>query len=356
MSNIFQNINEIPVRTWRWTRVNDASLNAEIPARIGEFEPVIVAGGLDINVKTTIFSDKADEKIPVEINKFINENANVSLLVKAKADTAYDKPEKIVFMLNDEQSVLVDKTVIYAEKNSKAEILLDYKSDSEKAGFRAGIVHIYAEKGADISVRLIQNLSLKDSNLCFVTAAIEEDAKVSVSLVETGSAQTIGNFNAHLNGERAELELDSLYAGGGNEEIDLNYRSVHYAKNTVTNINSVGVLAGSAKKVFRGTIDFVSGCSGADGKESEKTVLLSPTVKNYSVPLLLCTEDDVSGAHAASCGKLDESKFFYMMSRGFSERLAKEILIEADIAPHLDKIHDDEIKEEIRKRIKSLVG
>jgi len=47
------------------------------------------------------------------------------------------------------------------------------------------------------------------------------------------------------------------------------------------------------------------------GNEEEFTILLSPKVKSFAIPLLLCKEDDVIGNHAASAGQIDEDKLFY---------------------------------------------
>lgn len=41
------------------------------------------------------------------------------------------------------------------------------------------------------------------------------------------------------------------------------------------------------------------------GDEGDYAIQLSPKTKNISLPLLLCTEDDVQGNHASSAGQLD---------------------------------------------------
>ena len=65
-----------------------------------------------------------------------------------------------------------------------------------------------------------------------------------------------------------------------------------------------GVLQGGAKKIYRGTIDFKNGSAGAVGDEKETVLLLSDDVVNQTIPLILCSEEDVQGNHGASIGKL----------------------------------------------------
>ena len=72
-------------------------------------------------------------------------------------------------------------------------------------------------------------------------------------------------------------------------------------------------------------------------------MLLDPTVKSISLPLLLCKEDNVVGNHAASAGQIDHNKLFYLMSRGFSEVEAKHIIVESMIRPIIDRIGDETI-------------
>lgn len=70
------------------------------------------------------------------------------------------------------------------------------------------------------------------------------------------------------------------------------------------------------------------GSSKSEGNEGEFAILLDKTVKADSIPTLFCDEDDVIGAHSASIGKVDESKLFYLMSRGLTESRAKKLIVE----------------------------
>ncbi len=49
-------------------------------------------------------------------------------------------------------------------------------------------------------------------------------------------------------------------------------------------------------------------------------------IKNISLPLLLCTEDDVVGNHRTSAGQLDANTIYFLMTRGFSLEEARESL------------------------------
>ena len=78
---------------------------------------------------------------------------------------------------------------------------------------------------------------------------------------------------------------------------------------------------------------------------------LDKTVNAHSIPTLFCYEDDVIGAHSASIGKIDQDKLFYLMSRGFSEKAAKRLVVESSFGPVFDAIEDEKIVEEIKEII-----
>ena len=108
-----------------------------------------------------------------------------------------------------------------------------------------------------------------------------------------------------------------------------------------------GALLNRSVKTFRGTLDFVQGARGSTGKEDEEVTILSPHVRNRSVPLMLSHEGDVDGHHAVSIGKMDEEKLFYLMSRGLDDRAARQLIVEASFEPVLARIENDELRAEI---------
>ena len=112
-----------------------------------------------------------------------------------------------------------------------------------------------------------------------------------------------------------------------------------------------GALKDNAKKNYKGTIDFKKGCKKAKGNENESCMLLSKTSKSISLPILLCSEEDVEGNHSSSAGKVDDKQLFYILSRGFSEKEAEKLIVRAKFNRIIDKIKDEEYKEELIEEI-----
>ena len=102
---------------------------------------------------------------------------------------------------------------------------------------------------------------------------------------------------------------------------------------------------------FKGTIDFKKGCKKATGNENEACMLLSDTAKSIALPMLLCSEEEVEGNHSSSAGKIGEKELFYIMSRGFELKEAMKLMVRARFNQILEKIENEELREEILQEI-----
>ncbi len=95
--------------------------------------------------------------------------------------------------------------------------------------------------------------------------------------LELGSAEVYTGTLFEPSGEESTAELVSGYLGTGRQKIDMNYVARHRGKKTKSNMQISGILKNEAKKLLRGTIDFVHGCVGA--KETRRRMcFLSVTI------------------------------------------------------------------------------
>ena len=111
----------------------------------------------------------------------------------------------------------------------------------------------------------------------------------------------------------------------------LNYELRHRGRKTECEIDANGVLTGTSKKVYRGTIDLVHGCKGAVGTERETVLLANKGVDNKTVPVILCDEDDVAGNHGATIGHVRDEQLFYLACRGLDQNAAEDLFIRAKL-------------------------
>lgn len=154
-------------------------------------------------------------------------------------------------------------------------------------------------------------------------------------------------------GDRSKAEAYAIYLGRDSQSLDLNYISELRGKASETEIEVQGAIKDKAKKHFKGTIDFKRGSKKAKGNENEFCMLLSDTAKSVSLPMLLCSEEDVEGNHSSAAGKLDNKALFYMMSRGFDKKAAMKLAVKARFNEIIQKISDESIRNEVMYEIDS---
>ena len=76
-------------------------------------------------------------------------------------------------------------------------------------------------------------------------------------------------------------------------------------------------------------------------------MILSNASKSKSLPILLCQEENVEGEHGVSSGKIDESKIFYIMTKGISYKDAKKLIVKANFNKIIKEIEYEDLRFEI---------
>ena len=353
MELLEKNMNHISVNTWNWLGVNETTLKTEFPVvQPYSKEPVKSKNSnevtlADINSKKTeiqFLNKKIAAGVSTSMTNFVDNNHNNGYFIEIPADKKILEPIIIEYELDEKDSVLLDEHFILAHANSEVTVVIYYSSADSHSGFHSGVTRVFAEQGASVQVIKVQMLSDTTTHVDAVGALAGDQAKVQFTLLELGASQAISSCKTNLTGDDSQGVIRSLYFGDQQRILDINYVATHQGRTSLSEIEARGVLMDHSQKIFRGTLDFIKGSSGSKGKEAEYTVLLDPTVRNRSVPLMLSGEDDVDGHHAVSIGKIDENKLFYLMSRGISEVDAKKMTIEADFLPILETIPLPELK------------
>ena len=188
-----------------------------------------------------------------------------------------------------------------------------------------------------------------------ISADASEDANIHLIRMYPGCGDVYSDCLVNLNGKHSSLRADTAYICHKGQHIDINIVARHFGKKTESAINANGVLAANAEKSFKGTIDFKTGCAGSSGDEREKVLLIGDDMINRSIPLILCTEEDVQGAHGANIGSIDEEMLFYLESRGMSEDEAVRFMINGMFSSLLDMTKDEEITDMINTRLSSVI-
>lgn len=352
-------INALPVKTWRWLGVNGDITELAVPQvkhYTGKpFSGKVPAGAEIYNIADgkIVFMDKeADLPQNPEVLQFIKKNRSAGFSVRIAPNGRVDEPIVFDYRINAQNPAVVDENLIVAEEGSEATVVMHYASDDDAEGFHCGLTKVIAKKNAKVKLVQVQTLGDGCDHFDNVSALALDGAHIEVVQAELGGRRAFANCREKLAGERSGLDMSAVYLGDGSREIDFNVVAEHFGKRSQSSITAHGALFGSSRKIFRGTIDFKKGASGSRGREEENTMLLGPGVRSRTAPLILCAEEDVDGHHAASVGHIDEDRMFYLMSRGLNELEAKKLLIEAEFEPVTAKIPVPAFRQEISDFLK----
>ncbi len=351
-------LKRMPERTWTWLKVNtldsafltaegdkkDPGVSIQLPAGVA-FEE----GSREIHWP----ADPADFFAGEDLQQTLQENTNAVFSLRIPEGIQVKDPV-VITMDGGDSGFLGDYLQIEAEKNASCTILLHYKEGGQ-LNHHQGLTKVMVHSGAKVKLIKTQLFDKGIDHKDYVAAYVEDGGDFSLLQPEIGAGTITTAWNIILGGKESNADVDILYVGEGEKKLDFTIRILLQGKNTTANIRAKGILSGSSRKIFRDTLDFVTGSAGAKGREEESVLMLSPKVRNISVPLLFCTEADVEGEHAASSGRPDEGVLLYLMSRGLSETEARMLLAEATFTTLLEGLFDEDLKEKILAGVKKSI-
>lgn len=337
MINMKYVLNETPIRTSNNFKINDFIVDLDInKTNFNKYDITNVEYNESIK-------NNFDSKIGLKDDKYLN----IDIDIKENKDNIFLNYEF------DDNNYLVSQININLCKNTTSNFVILYKSKND--AFNNSKIVINASNNSKSNISIINLLSNNSKSFISIENVEKDNADININFIDLGGNLKISNYYGKLDGINSKNNFNNVYMGINEDKIDMNFYLSNNNKNTIGNILSNGSLDNNSIKAFKGTIDFIEGCSKSIGEENENCILLSDTCISRSLPILLCHEEDVQGAHGVSTGKIDESKLFYLMSKGISETAAKKLIINANFNDIINEISNEEIKqlviEEIDKKL-----
>ena len=338
-------VNDTPVRTARNFLINNIEVELEMPEKIAEFKNVeIVSEGSTIDNKTV------NQELIYGTGKILEELNYQNANNKIRIQTGNKKENiRIKYIFDDENINLINQIEIIA--NGDTNIIIEYISNTNKKCFHNGIIRTISNAKSKLDITIVNLLNEQSENFEAIENKLEENSNVKYTIIDIGGKTSISNYYSNIIGDNAENDLKSIYLGIDNQIKDINYIAELRGKKTNIDIDVQGALKDSAKKNFKGTIDFKKGAKKSKGNENEYCMLLSNKAKSIALPMLLCTEEDVEGNHSTASGKVDMKQLFYLMTRGLSYKEAVKLIVKANFQKIIDRINDEELKNVILKEI-----
>lgn len=344
--------NQLPRPTFRWMKVNYLELPQLTPLATKHVDALERHEG-DVQVEFYM-----DDRIP-EFHDFEGANPRVRDLALHQHNTGCQITVPVAgqgavwlrYTVTKEAPQIIGQLYIKAAADSDVKVFITFDGDAPEGEVNL-FQYVQAAAGARVRVSKLQLHGDHVRHIDHRLTRIHESACVEFVGAELGGKEVLIYYKGDLSKAEGEYNFYSTYIGAGSQVFDFSCEVPMKGEKTKTDIINTGALMETAKKSFRGTIDFLRGCKKAFGSESDSCLLLSPTVHSVSIPLLLCKEDDVVGNHASSAGQVDKDMLFYLMSRGFDEAGAQLILVESNVRPIIDKLGDADMEEKALQAVR----
>lgn len=255
-----------------------------------------------------------------------------------------------------DDAVAVAAIDVVARANSSVRVVVQTDSPVQGSGVAGSIVRIVAQAGAHVRLSQLQTLDGTWKHLDDVGIFAADDARVDVDQTVLGDAESYLGFAADLSGFRSACDVDTHYLGHGAGKLDFNYVLRQRGRKTRGTLVANGVLTDESSKLLRGTIDLVHGAKGSVGREQETVTLANEQVRNKTIPVILCDEDDVQGDHGATIGHVNPEQLEYLQSRGLSVAQIESLFASAAFDSAIDRAFDAHARTAVNRLAQRVLG
>ena len=341
MSNTYT-LNNTPIRTSISYKINDITFkDLDLPSQQKSFNCVEVQSE-NVDVRTTFPFEKLTFGMGAVMEDNMAEYCNSAYAIQPTSSQANFA---VTYTFDDNNRELSNYIFIEADKDMS--VTIAYRSQTELACYHQFILKTKIKNKAKVHVEIINLLNEKTNHFISVENTVEEDSQLEMILIDLGGKNSVSNLYSNMIGDGSMLNTESVYIGQNDVLKDMNYIAHLRGKKSVAEMELQGVLSDRSKKNLKFTVDFKTGCTGAIGRELESCLLLSDDARYLSLPILLCSEDNVEGAHSAAAGQVDPEQLFYIMSRGFTKKEATKMLVRAKYNQIIEKLQDSSLRNEI---------
>ncbi len=263
-----------------------------------------------------------------------------------------ERPLRFDYFYSDGDAIL-ENMIVHVRRGCEFTLILNISGESGSGSVGHSLKLLLEE---DVKCTIIRLQMLPPGFMYFEDAGarLKDRARLKYISLQLGSLKNYLGACFDQWGCESELWAGLGYIGLKDSFLDYNYVDTFRGKKSVGVMRFNGVLMDNATKVSRETLDFRQYCTGADGDEEEDLLVLGEDAVNKANPMILGEEEDVSGRHAVSVGRLSQDMLFYMQSRGIDEVKAQELMVRSRIMHLASQIPDDELKKAVERYLDRL--
>jgi len=227
----------------------------------------------------------------------------------------------------------------FVGRSSEIEIVSTHAAISNARSCINQVAEVTIDENAHFKYIQVNKYESKETyHFDALRATLKKNSVLNVINATEGSDTTRNDYRVVLNGENGEASLNGVGMLKGNREAHNHVLIDHRAPNCLSRQLYKGVLKDLAHSSFEGKIFVCPEAQKTNAFQLNNNLLLSDRANAESKPNLEIFADDVKASHGATVGQLDQESLFYMKSRGFSDSMAKNMLVYGFCQEVIEKI------------------
>ena len=255
--------------------------------------------------------------------------------------------------LAGETDSLHPRILIEVEKSASLSVLIQLNSDNTPLVV-LGAIEIFLAANAKLELNIVNKWGINLKEFTTVRAELAEGSDLSIATIALGGSVVKHRYDVSLLGERAHSDVKGVAVGDGSQHFDFMTVQEHSGRHSTSDVGIKTALAGQSRAVYYGITRVLESAGGSSANQENRNMLLASNAKADSDPVLEILTNDVSRCgHGATVGPVDDDGLFYLMSRGLDKRSALKMLVAGFMAPIIDTLRDNTLRDSIREDIDS---
>jgi Fe-S cluster assembly protein SufD len=279
-------------------------------------------------------------------------------LVRVPAGVSLLDPIHLLFVTTaDAQGAATHpKNVLHVGRGARAQFVESYVSLGAATYFTNAVTEVVVADGAWVEHSRIQRESEAAYHIGYTQVEQARDSHYRSFTLAMGGAIARHDLRARLGAENVETLLYGLYLARGDQLVDNHTVIYHDQPNCRSWEVYKGILDGKSHAVFNGKVLVQPEAQKTDAKQTNRNLLLSDGAKVDTKPQLEIFADDVRCTHGATVGRLDETAYFYLQSRGIPRAAARQLLTYAFAAEVVGEVDSVPVREALDRLIRQRLG
>lgn len=252
---------------------------------------------------------------------------------------------------NQAESASYYRHLVVVEPGASASIIEEYSGEQAVVCHTNAVTEMKLGAQAQITHYKIQTEGCQTFHISHVGAVLAEGANFQSHVVSSGARIGRIDTSCYFEGAHAQCLLNGIYSARGTAHLENHAAIIHRVPMCESHLDYKGVADDKARAVFNSKVYVAPDAMQTKAHQYNKNLLLSKYAAVDTKPQFEIFADDVTCAHGATVGFLDNEALFYLQSRGIEQDAAHAWLEQAFMAENVERMPDEILRAWVRRRI-----